>query len=72
MTDIQNLKVDQVDIDSIKRIHAEFKQNYEQRVSHLTSTFNQMLKDMKRDYDVQITELEKINQKVIANHNAVV
>lgn len=52
MSDIQNLKVEQVDIDTIKKMHQEFKSTYEQRVNQLTSTFNNMLTDMKRDYDV--------------------
>lgn len=46
MTDIDNLKVEQVDIDSIKRMHQEFKRTYEQRVGTLTSTYNTMMKDM--------------------------
>ena len=43
MTDIANIKVEQVDIDSIKRMHAEFKSTYEQRVSTLTSTYQTMM-----------------------------
>jgi len=40
MTDnISNLKAEQVDIDTIKRMHAEFKSTYEQRMNNLTSTF---------------------------------
>jgi hypothetical protein len=38
----------------------------------LTSTFQTMLQDMKRDYDVQVNELDKFNQKVTANYNKVV
>ena len=37
MTDIQNLKIEQVDIDRIKRMHYEFEQNYNQKVQTLTS-----------------------------------
>ena len=52
MTDtINNLKVEQVDIETIQKMHAEFKATYEQRVHSLTNTFHTMLSDMKRDYD---------------------
>lgn len=60
MTDIQDMKIEQVDLDSIKKMHKEFKQNYEQKVSKLTSTFQQMQAEMKRDYDAQLNELDKL------------
>lgn len=40
MSTIDNIQVDQVDMDTMRRLNAEFKQNYDQKVNNLTQTFH--------------------------------
>ena len=65
MTDLKNLKVEEVDVETIHKLQIKFQQDYNEKMSTLQQTYQQMMNDMKRDYDNQLNELNKLNQKVM-------
>ena len=71
MTDINSLKVEDIDIDKIRQLHNQFTEDYNKKASNLQSMYEQMQSELKRDYDNQIRELNNLNKKVMDNHNKV-
>lgn len=71
MTDINSLKVEDIDVDKIRQLHNQFTDDYNKKAASLQSMYEQMQSELKRDYDNQIRELNNLNKKVMDNHNKV-
>lgn len=71
MTDINSLKVDEVDVDKIRQLHNQFTDDYSKKAANLQSMYQQMQSELKKDYETQIRELNNLNKKVMDNHNKV-
>lgn len=71
MTDINSLKVDEVDVDKIRQLHNQFTDDYNKKAANLQSMYQQMQSELKKDYETQIRELNNLNKKVMDNHNKV-
>lgn len=61
----------QKEMDRVSRMQRDFTDTYNKKVEQLTITYQNCLKELKRDYDGQIEELNNLHMKISENHRQV-